>query len=232
LVISIGDIQDASQKKTLRYDKTGEEHYNLISALHKAVRGSDPDGALYWLARMLEGGEDPLYLARRMIRMATEDVGLADPAALQIAVAAKDAFHFLGPPEGELALAEAVIYLATAPKSNRLYLAWGGARRAARDTAGAPVPLHIRNAPTELMKDLGYGGGYRYDHDEPGGVAPQTYLPESLGERSFYRPGPYGHEKTIQERLDWWARRRAANREGRREERDDPGPGPKKGSGG
>src|SRR5690606_1648034 len=148
------------------YDKGGEEHYNLISALHKAVRGSDPDGALYWLARMIEGGEDPLYVARRLVRMAAEDVGLADPGALRVTLAARDAFHFLGAPEGELALAEAVVYLATAPKSNRLYRAWGAALARARETPGEPVPLHVRNAPTPLMKELGYGSGYRYDPDE------------------------------------------------------------------
>jgi putative ATPase len=202
-------VKEAAQLRFAVYDKSGEEHFNLISALHKAVRGSDPDAALYWLARMLGGGEDPLYVARRLIRMATEDVGLSDPSALQIAVAARDAFHFLGSPEGELALAEATIYLATAPKSNRAYLAWGKAREAARTTPGAAVPLHIRNAPTDLMKDLGYGTGYRYDPDEKDGVAYQSYLPEELGGRSFYRPGRFGHEATIQKRLDWWAEKRA-----------------------
>jgi len=208
-------VREAAQLRFAVYDKSGEEHFNLISALHKAVRGSDPDGALYWLARILEGGEDPLYVARRMIRMATEDVGLADPGALQVAVAAKDAFHFLGSPEGELALAEAVLYLATAPKSNRAYLGWKEARNAARDTRSAPVPFHIRNAPTELMKDLGYGSGYRYDHDEPHGVAPQEYLPKELSGASFYHPGPYGHEAAVRKRLEWWARhRRAGSRDG------------------
>jgi putative ATPase len=202
-------VRDAAQLRFAVYDKAGEGHYNLISALHKSVRGSDPDAALYWLARMLDGGENPLFLARRLIRMATEDIGLSDPAALQVAVAAKDAYHFLGAPEGELALAEAAVYLATAPKSNRVYEAWGDARRLARETPGAPVPLHIRNAPTSLMKDLGYGAGYRYDPHEPHGVAAQKYLPEVLEGTVIYRPGAFGHEATIRKRLEWWARRRA-----------------------
>jgi len=202
-------VKEAAQLRFALYDKSGEEHYNLISALHKAVRGSDPDGALYWLARMLEGGEDPLFLARRLIRMATEDVGLSDPSALQVAVAAKDAFRFLGSPEGELALAEAAVYLATAPKSNRVYSGWKRAQRAAQETRGSAVPPHIRNAPTELMKELGYGAGYRYDHDEAHGVAPQSYLPEELEGESFYQPSRYGHEATIQKRLEWWAEKRA-----------------------
>jgi putative ATPase len=162
---------------------------------------------------MLQGGENPLYLARRLVRMAVEDVGLSDPAALQVAIAARDAFHFLGSPEGELALAEAAVYLATAPKSNRIYSAWGAAESAARDTPAEAVPLHLRNAPTELMKDLGYGEGYKYDHDWVDGVAPQSYLPESLEGASFYRPGHFGHEATIQKRLAWWAERREATGE-------------------
>jgi putative ATPase len=202
-------VKEAAQLRHAVYDKSGEEHYNLISALHKAVRGSDPDAALYWLARMLEGGEDPLFIARRLIRMATEDVGLSDPSALQVAVAAKDAFHFLGSPEGELALAEAAVYLATAPKSNRVYSSWSEAQRRARETRGAPVPLHVRNAPTQLMKNLGYGAGYRYDPDEPDGVAPQSYLPEELLGETFYDPSRFGHEATIRKRLEWWARKRA-----------------------
>jgi putative ATPase len=195
-----------------RYDKSGEEHYNLISALHKAeaVRGSDVDAALYWLARMIDGGEDPLYLARRIVRMAVEDVGLADPRALSVTIAAKDAYHFLGSPEGELALAEAVIYLATAPKSNKTYEAWSGAKRAARETPAAPVPLHIRNAPTGLMKDLGYGSGYRYDHAESDALAAgQEYLPDELRGQSWYEPTDRGFEKTVAERLAWWRERRA-----------------------
>ncbi|UCC75076.1 MAG: replication-associated recombination protein A [Gemmatimonadota bacterium] len=206
---------EALQKRFAHYDKAGEEHYNLISALHKAVRGSDPDAALYWLARMLDGGEDPLYLARRLIRMATEDIGLADPRALWIAVAAKDAYHFLGSPEGELALAEAVVYLATAPKSNRIYKAFGRAWALARETPGEAVPLHIRNAPTRLMKELGYGAGYRYDHDEPDAVAPQEYMPEPLGRRRFYEPSGRGFEAEIAKRLEAWAARREAARQER-----------------
>ena len=194
------------------YDKSGEEHFNLISALHKAVRGGSPDGALYWLARMLEGGEDPLYIARRLVRMASEDIGLADPGALAVTIAARDAFHFLGPPEGELALAEAALYLATAPKSNRTYVAWKAARRSAQETPSAPVPLHIRNAPTELMKDLGYGEGYRYDPNEPGGVASQEYLPEEVAGQSFYEPGSAGLEENIKPRLERWTEQRDAAR--------------------
>ena len=201
---------DALARRVPRYDKSGEEHYNLISALHKAVRGSDPDAALYWLARMLEGGEHPLYLARRLVRMAVEDVGLADPQALTVAIAARDAYDFLGSPEGDLALAQAAVYLATAPKSNRLYVGFGEARGAARDTPADPVPLHIRNAPTALMEELGYGVGYRYAHDSPDAYLPQDYLPESLRGRTFYAPGAFGFEKTIAERLRWWAERRAA----------------------
>ena len=194
-------VRDALQKRYSRYDKSGEEHYNLISALHKAVRGSDPDGTLYWLARMLEGGEDPLYICRRLVRMAVEDIGLADPGALGVCVAARDAFHFLGSPEGELAVAEAALYLATAPKSNRVYAAFGAARRAADQTPAEPVPLHLRNAPTRLMKDLGYGESYRYDHSYDDAVAPQTYLPDRLSGERFYEPSEHGREKWIRERL-------------------------------
>jgi putative ATPase len=210
---------EALQHRFATYDKSGEEHYNLISALHKAVRGSDPDGALYWLARMIQGGEDPLYIARRLVRMASEDVGMADPEALRVAMAARDAFHFLGPPEGELALAQATLHLATAPKSNRTWEAWSAARGRARDTPAEPVPLHIRNAPTELMKELGYGADYRYDPAEPDGVAAQEYLPDSLRGERFYRPGPFGFEKTVAARLRWWAERRLGETEaGRTEE--------------
>lgn len=205
--------REALQHRFASYDKSGEEHYNLISALHKAVRGSDPDGALYWLARMIDGGEDPLFIARRLVRMASEDIGMADPAALGVAVGARDAFHFLGSPEGELALAHAAIYLATAPKSNRSYEAWKSALRRARETPAAPVPLHIRNAPTALMKDLGYGSGYRYDPSEEHGVSAQTYLPEALEGERFYTPGRFGFEKTVGERLAWWEARRAEARE-------------------
>jgi putative ATPase len=202
--------REALQHRFAAYDKGGEEHFNLISALHKAVRGSDPDAALYWLARMIDGGEDPLYISRRLVRMASEDIGLADPAALAAAVAARDAYHFLGSPEGDLALAQAVLYLATAPKSNRAYVAWKRALARARETPAAPVPLHIRNAPTGLMKDLGYGSGYRYDPEEADGVSDQTYLPEALEGERFYEPGRFGFEKTIAERLRWWANRRAS----------------------
>ena len=199
-------IRSVLTKRIPRYDKAGEEHYNLISALHKAIRGSDPDAALYWLARMVEGGEDPLYLARRVVRMASEDIGLADPGALSVALAAKDAYDFLGTPEGELAIAEAVVYLATAPKSNRVYEAWGAALEAARGTPAEPVPLHIRNAPTPLMKTLGYGKGYRYDHGEKGAkAAGQEYLPDAVRGSRFYEPTDRGFEKTVAERLEWWA---------------------------
>jgi putative ATPase len=223
--VDVESAKNALQHRFAAYDKGGEEHYNLISALHKAVRGSDPDGALYWLARMLQAGEDPLYVARRVVRMAVEDIGLADPRALEITLAARDAFHFLGAPEGELALAQAVVYLAAAPKSNRTYRAWSEASAAAAESPAAPVPLHIRNAPTGLMKELGYGEGYRYDHDETHGVAGQTYLPPALEGRRFYRPGTEGVEARIAERLRWIEeRRREASSEGRSE--DGPGERP------
>ena len=206
---------EALPRRFARYDKSGEEHYNLISALHKAVRGSDPDAALYWLARMIDGGEDPLYIARRLVRMAAEDIGLADPRALSVTIAARDAYHFLGSPEGELALAEATVYLATAPKSNRIYKAFGQAWRLARDTPAEPAPLHIRNAPTRLMKDLGYGEGYRYDHAEPDAHAAQEYMPESLTGHRFYEPSGRGFEVEIAKRLDYWVKKRQAAREER-----------------
>jgi putative ATPase len=202
--ITAAIIGDALQKRFAKYDKGGEEHYNLISAFHKAVRGSDPDGALYWLARMLTGGEDPLYLARRIVRIATEDVGLADPRALSVALSAKDAYHFLGSPEGELALAQAAVYLATAPKSNRLYVAFGRAEEGAREHPAEPVPLHVRNAPTGLMRELGYGEGYRYAHDAPEGYVPQEYLPPALHGARWYEPTEFGYEKTVRERMEWW----------------------------
>lgn len=212
--LTVEAAREALQHRFAVYDKGGEEHYNLISALHKSVRGSDPDAALYWLARMLEGGEDPLYVARRLVRMAAEDIGLADPQALQVAMAARDTFHFLGAPEGELALAEATVYLAVSPKSNRVYGAWKEARQAARETPNAQVPLHIRNAPTGLMKDLGYGKGYQYDPDLPGGVSPQRLLPDELGSRRFYEPGGFGFERTVAERLAWFQRKRDEARGG------------------
>ena len=208
--IDLGHVESALQRRFARYDKSGEEHYNLISALHKSVRGSDADAALYWLARMLDGGEDPMYIARRLVRMAVEDVGLADPDALGVAVAARDAYHFLGSPEGDLALAEACAYLAAAEKSNRLYVGFGAALTAARETPAEPVPKHIRNAPTDLMKDLGYGAGYRYDPDWSGGVAPQTYLPDRLKDRRFYDPTESGMERQIGSRLQRARELRAA----------------------
>ena len=202
--ITAAVVADALQKRFAKYDKGGEEHYNLISALHKAMRGSDPDGSLYWLARMIDGGEDPLYIARRVVRAASEDVGLADPRALTIALAAKDTLHFLGQPEGELALAEAVVYIATAPKSNRVYEAWGRALAAAREHPAEGVPLHIRNAPTDLMKELGYGKGYEYAHAVPEAYTPQEYLPPVLKGTKFYDPSQFGFEKDVAKRIEWW----------------------------
>jgi putative ATPase len=197
------------QKRAPAYDKDREEHYNLISALHKSIRGSDPDAALYWLARMIVGGEDLLFIARRLVRAAAEDVGLADPTALLICNAAKDAVHFIGPPEAELHLAQAVIHLATAPKSNAAYLAWSAAKRAAQDTGALGPPMHIRNAPTKLMKDLGYGGGYNYDHDAEDGFSGQNYFPDALPRQQFYQPEGRGREGAIKERLEHWAKLRA-----------------------
>jgi len=201
-------VETAIQKKALQYDKSGEEHYNLISALHKSLRGSDPDAALYWLCRMLEGGEDPLYIARRMVRFASEDIGNADPDALSIAVSAMQAFQFIGLPEGELALAQAAVYLATAPKSNALYTGYGNVKQTVRATGTLPVPLHIRNAPTGLMKDLGYGKGYKYDHNFPEAHAPQDYLPEKLKGQIYYRPTERGYEKVVKKRLEKWRKLR------------------------
>jgi putative ATPase len=203
-IIDLKAVQEIAQRKLPLYDKAGEEHYNLISALHKSVRNSDPDAALYWLARMLAGGEDPLYIARRLIRMAVEDIGLADPQALSVAVAAKDAYDFLGSPEGELALAEAVIYLATAPKSNSVYKAFGEVREAVETTRNEPVPLHLRNPVTELMREVGYGKGYQYAHSLPEGVAPMECLPQSLQGKRFYHPKDAGYEREIKERLERW----------------------------
>jgi putative ATPase len=204
LRLAAATVREALQWRSAHYDKTGEEHYNLISAYHKALRGSDPQGALYWLARMIDGGEDPMYIARRTVRFASEDVGLADPRALEIAIAARDAYHFLGSPEGELAIAEAAVYLATAPKSNRVYAAWGAALAAARDTPAAVVPKHIRNAPTKLMKELGYGAGYQYAHNAPEGYLPQDYLPDEIADATFYEPTAFGFEKEIAKRIEWW----------------------------
>ena len=199
-------VQQVLEKPLPVYDKAGEQHYNLISALHKAVRGSDANGALYWLARMVAGGEDPLYIARRLVRMAIEDIGLADPRALSVALAAKDAYHFLGTPEGELALAEVTVYLATAPKSNRVYTAFGDAMAAAEEHPAEPVPLHIRQAPTPLLKELGYGAGYKYAFDSEDAYLPQEYLPESLRGAEWYRPSDFGYEKNVRERMEFWAR--------------------------
>jgi putative ATPase len=198
------EVAAVLERRIAQYDKAGEQHYNVMSALHKSVRGSDPDAALYWFARMVEGGEDLLYVARRVVRMAVEDIGLADPRGLSIALAAKDAYHFLGSPEGDLAIAEAIVYLATAPKSNHVYNAYGAAQAAAREHPAEPVPLHIRNAPTKLMKDIGYGDGYRYDHAEGGHAAGQEYLPDALRGTRWYEPSSTGYEKTIAERLAWW----------------------------
>jgi putative ATPase len=201
-------IVQALGRRVAAYDKNREEHFNMLSAYHKALRGSDPQGALYWMARMLEGGEDPMILFRRAIAMAAEDIGLADPEALKLAVAARDAWHMLGAPEGYLPLAEMTVYLATAPKSNRVKVALGAALEAARQTPAEPVPLHIRNAPTPLMKELGYGAEYRYAHDSPTAYLPQEYLPERLRGQTFYEPGEMGFEKRIRERLEWWEKQK------------------------
>jgi len=195
-------VRDALQKRTLLYDKAGEEHYNLISALHKSVRNSDPDAALYWLGRMIEAGEDPLYIARRVVRMAVEDIGLADPNALSLCMAARDAVDFIGMPEGNLALAQAVVYLSVAPKSNALYTAYGAVQQDIEQTAADPVPLHLRNAPTALMKGLNYGRGYQYAHDVEGKVANMQCLPDNLRDRVYYHPTNEGIEKRIRERLE------------------------------
>jgi len=194
-------LEDVLQRKLLRYDKSGEEHFNLISALHKSVRNSDPDAALYWLARMLESGEDALYLARRLVRMASEDIGLAEPGALAVTLAAKDAFDFLGAPEGHLALAQAAVYLALAPKSNALYTGYGDALEDVAKTEADPVPLHLRNAVTGLMKNVGYGKGYKYAHDFDGKVTDMSCLPENLADRTYYEPTDQGFEQRLRQRL-------------------------------
>ncbi|MGD1212523.1 MAG: replication-associated recombination protein A [Candidatus Acidiferrales bacterium] len=201
-VLSEARLEDVLQKKLLPYDKAGEEHYNLISALHKSVRNSDPDAALYWLARMLESGEDPLYIARRMVRMASEDIGLAEPGALAVTIAAKEAFDFIGPPEGNLALAQAAVYLSLAPKSNALYTGYGAVHEDLQKTIAEPVPLHLRNAVTGLMGNLGYGKGYQYAHDTEEKVTDMTCLPESLAGRSYYKPTDQGFEARIRQRLE------------------------------
>jgi putative ATPase len=202
--LTLEETRRILREHPLLYDKAGEEHFNLISALHKSLRGGDPNASLYWLARMLEAGEDPLYVARRMVRFASEDVGLADPRALQIALAAKEAFHFLGPPEGFLALAEAAAYLALAPKSNSLYTAYGKVREAIRRTGPLPPPLSIRNAPTTLMRDLGYGRDYRYPHEDPERVVDQEYMPEGLMGERFWEPSNQGWEQELTRRMERW----------------------------
>ena len=209
-------IQDALQRRVLLYDKAGEEHYNLISALHKSVRNSDPDAALYWLGRMLEAGEDPLYIARRVVRMAVEDIGLADPGALSLCMAARDAVDFIGMPEGNLALAQAAVYLALAPKSNALYTAYSAVQQDVEQTAAEPVPLHLRNAPTGLMKGLGYGQGYQYAHDVEGKIADMQCLPVNLRDQIYYRPTNEGVEKQMRERLEDIRRRRSQTEKGAR----------------
>ncbi len=215
--LDVAALGAAVQRRAPVFDKGGEAHYDLISALHKAIRGSDVDAALYWLARMLAGGEDPLFIARRLVRAASEDIGLAEPRALEAALAAKDAFHFIGAPEGELALAQAVVHLAAAPKSNAVYTAWKGAQALARESGSLPPPRHAVNAPTRLMKDLGYGAGYAYDHDAPGGMAGLDYFPVGLERQALYRPTDRGAEARLRERLQAAAAaraRRAADSDG------------------
>jgi putative ATPase len=202
--VDVARVEQTIQRRALLYDKSGEEHYNLISALHKSMRNSDPDAAVYWLARMVEAGEDPLYIARRLVRFASEDVGNADPNALTVTVAAKDAVHFMGMPEGNTALAQATIYLATAPKSNAVYEAYSHAAEDAQRDVAEPVPLHLRNAPTRLMKDLAYGKGYKYAHNEAEAIADMSCLPPALEGRKYYDPKERGFEKEIKRRLDGW----------------------------
>jgi len=218
-LIQAEHVQEALQKRMLLYDKDGEEHYNLISALHKSLRNSDVDAALYWLARMLYAGEDALYIARRLVRFATEDVGLADPQALGLTLDAKEAYEFLGSPEGDLALAEAVVYLASAPKSNRIYAAFGKVQKDIEERPHEPVPMAIRNAVTKLMKEVGYGQGYAYAHDRAEGTTDLETMPERLRGRTYYEPGGLGFEKDIKKRMEWWAaqksRLRAEKNEGK-----------------
>ena len=213
--ITLGIMKDALQHRAAKYDKGGEETFNMLSAYHKSLRGSDAQGALYWMARMIEGGADPMIIFRRSLAMAAEDIGLADPEALKMAVAARDAYHMLGPPEGYLPLTEMVVYLATAPKSNAVVKALGAALSAAQQYPAEPVPLHIRNAPTGLMKELGYGKGYQYAHDAPEAYIPQEYLPEALRGKRFYEPGAFAFEKEIAKRMAWWEelRRRSTTEE-------------------
>jgi putative ATPase len=220
-VISMENVQEALQKRTLLYDKSGEEHFNLISALHKSLRNSDVNASLYWLVRMLASGEDPLYVARRMVRFASEDIGLADPQALGITLHAKEAYDFLGSPEGELALAEAVIYLAAAPKSNRTYTAYGAVQKEVERSPHEPVPLQIRNAVTSLMKEIGYGKDYQYAHDSAVETTDMETMPERLKGRKYYEPGELGFEKEIRKRIEWWDALKARLREGKGRERDE-----------
>jgi putative ATPase len=203
-VITSDIVKALAQRTHLLYDKQGEEHFNIISALHKSLRGSDPDASLYWLCRIIASGEDPLYAARRMIRFASEDIGNADPQALIVALSAREAYCNLGSPEGELALAQAAIYLATAPKSNSVYTAYSAVMKEIKKSGALPVPMHIRNAPTGLMKDLGYGADYQYDHDSDEHFIPQDYLPDTIKSKKFYTPGGFGFEREIKKRLDWW----------------------------
>lgn len=202
--ITLPDVERAMERKALLYDKTGDEHYNLISAFHKSLRGSDPDASIYWLGRMLSAGEDPFYIARRMVRFASEDIGNADPRAMEIALSAMEAFRFLGHPEGELALAQAAVYLATAPKSNSIYIAYGKVKAVIDKYGALPVPLHIRNAPTRLMKEIGYGKDYKYAHDYQDAFVPQEYLPKKLEGRYFYMPTERGYEHRIKQLLEKW----------------------------
>jgi putative ATPase len=210
--VGLDAARDALQKRTLVYDKDREEHYNIISALHKALRGSDVQAGLYWLGRMLCGGEDPLYIARRLVRFASEDIGMADPQALVVAIAARDACHFLGMPECDTALAQLVVYLATAPKSNAVYRACGRVKREIERSGALPVPMHIRNAPTGLMKDLGYGAGYAYDHDSPQAFSGQEFLPAEVAGAEFYGPREFGFEREVRRRMEYWARLRRERR--------------------
>jgi putative ATPase len=213
LIISLENLEKALQRKALMYDKSGEEHYNLISALHKSLRGSDPDAAAYWLMRMIEAGEDPMYLSRRMVRFASEDIGNADPNALTVALNAVEAFRFLGHPEGDLALVQAAVYLATAPKSNSLYQTINRIKNAIAETGAQPVPFHIRNAPTKLMKNLGYGKNYKYAHNYKNAYVPQEYLPDKLKGQIFYEPTERGYEKTIKRWLEKWRELKKTNQE-------------------
>ena len=212
--VTLEGIEDVLQHRTLLYDRAGEQHYDLISALHKSIRGSDPDAALYWLSRMIEAGEDPLYIARRVVRAASEDIDMADPQALVVAMAAQQAVHFVGMPEGNLALAEAVVYLATAPKSNSLYTAYSALQDEVKKGSNESVPLHLRNPVTGLMKGIGYGKGYKYPHSYPRHFVKENYFPESLKGSSFYKPGDLGLEKQIKERLKtWWPERFSSENE-------------------